>query len=523
MVADPLLIEIDNVIGHVQMILFQSGLQTNPMRLSTILPMKKTFALVLSMIFIGTALAIPAFGAVKAGASCTKAGSTSTSAGKTFTCVKSGKKLLWDKGVTIAKPASQPSVSPSPTPEQSGSGVSPVTFLNSPEPLNNCRVPDARKTKMNVPQAITYPVTSGMQPVTIPNTGAINVAIIPIDFSDVPGTQSPASIIDPEIAQSKKWIEQFSNGKSTYNFQTTNKWIRAAKASNFYIWTHPGHSGNPISGSIGGPERSAVAIATELMQSAEKDFDYRNLNIVFFVYPKNVVNIYDAVTQFGPVQTNIGTVNIQINATGAWLYQSNFPIWAWFIHENMHPTGLAGHAPNDGSTFNIMTNQAGASLVLDTWDQATLDWQAENEIYCVSKENLTMIDIPIQSLESLSTIGTKAIFLKLSPQEVLVIESRKYDYWSQGWNGYPGLPKDFHGLLVYLVNTSVDMNRVESTGGFAVYQTDPNLDNGIYRGPYSPEFKLNSVIKEGQVMQSSGISIKLLKAGETDIVRISKN
>ena len=79
--------------------------------------MKKTLVLVVSIAFAGTSLTIPAVGAVKAGASCTKAGATSTAAGKKFTCVKSGKKLSWNKGVAITKPT------PSPTPTSNEPGV----------------------------------------------------------------------------------------------------------------------------------------------------------------------------------------------------------------------------------------------------------------------------------------------------------------------------------------------------------------------------------------------------------------
>jgi hypothetical protein len=43
-----------------------------------------------------------AVAAVKAGSACTKLGATSTNGGKKYTCVKSGKKLVWDKGVTAA-------------------------------------------------------------------------------------------------------------------------------------------------------------------------------------------------------------------------------------------------------------------------------------------------------------------------------------------------------------------------------------------------------------------------------------
>jgi hypothetical protein len=47
----------------------------------------------------------------KAGAKCTKAGTTATAAGKKFTCIKSGTKLVWNKGVVV-KAAPKPEASP---------------------------------------------------------------------------------------------------------------------------------------------------------------------------------------------------------------------------------------------------------------------------------------------------------------------------------------------------------------------------------------------------------------------------
>jgi hypothetical protein len=65
---------------------------------------------------------IPAQAAVKAGASCSRAGVQSVASGKTFTCVKSGKKFVWNKGVVVTKPApvstpdATPKITPTPTP-----------------------------------------------------------------------------------------------------------------------------------------------------------------------------------------------------------------------------------------------------------------------------------------------------------------------------------------------------------------------------------------------------------------------
>lgn len=53
----------------------------------------------------------------KSGAVCPKLNSTKVFEGKKFTCKKSGKKLLWDKGVVVVKP--KPTATPTPTPTAS--------------------------------------------------------------------------------------------------------------------------------------------------------------------------------------------------------------------------------------------------------------------------------------------------------------------------------------------------------------------------------------------------------------------
>ena len=74
------------------------------------------FALGLSLAVILTGTQTVATAAVKAGQSCSKAGATSTSKGIKYTCIKSGKKLVWNKGVKVV-PVVKPTPTPSPTPE----------------------------------------------------------------------------------------------------------------------------------------------------------------------------------------------------------------------------------------------------------------------------------------------------------------------------------------------------------------------------------------------------------------------
>jgi len=61
---------------------------------------RKVLTLLLALTLLG---ATPVHALTKAGAKCSKAGATSTSAGKKYTCIKSGKNLVWNKGVTVKK------------------------------------------------------------------------------------------------------------------------------------------------------------------------------------------------------------------------------------------------------------------------------------------------------------------------------------------------------------------------------------------------------------------------------------
>jgi hypothetical protein len=61
---------------------------------------KKLISSLTALSLIALSPQISANAATKAGGACTKAGITSVVSGKTFTCIKSGKKLVWDKGIT---------------------------------------------------------------------------------------------------------------------------------------------------------------------------------------------------------------------------------------------------------------------------------------------------------------------------------------------------------------------------------------------------------------------------------------
>ncbi|MEY3103597.1 MAG: hypothetical protein RL256_619 [Actinomycetota bacterium] len=113
----------------------------------------RVLTLVLALIFSASAaIAAPN---PKAGGSCSKVGSTKTFKGKKFTCIKSGKKLVWNKGertgfgsfepggsysAPTATASPIPSVIPSPTPTPSSTSTAAPVPSPSPTPTKTLSV-----------------------------------------------------------------------------------------------------------------------------------------------------------------------------------------------------------------------------------------------------------------------------------------------------------------------------------------------------------------------------------------------
>ncbi len=97
---------------------------------------RKYFGLALLSLIIAVGSSSWASAVVKAGQSCTKAGISSTYKGVKYTCIKSGKKLVWNKGVKVipvAKPTTpsipSPQVTPTSIPSPIESPVAPVVTV----------------------------------------------------------------------------------------------------------------------------------------------------------------------------------------------------------------------------------------------------------------------------------------------------------------------------------------------------------------------------------------------------------
>ena len=114
-----------------------------------------------------------------AGSKCTKAGATATSAGKKYTCIKSGKNLVWDKGVAI------PAVTKAPVVEaknllSTDSRIMPTSGLT---PLSVCKTVD--KTPDYVENGLILHKNGFPRPTqSASGKKSAKALVIPLSFTD---------------------------------------------------------------------------------------------------------------------------------------------------------------------------------------------------------------------------------------------------------------------------------------------------------------------------------------------------
>ncbi len=94
--------------------------------------MRRFAAIAAVGVILGIVLAPISSAAIKPGSACKKAGVSTVDSGRKYTCVKQGKKFVWDKGVVVkANPSKVPAPVPTSTPTPTASGPAvPTSFAD---------------------------------------------------------------------------------------------------------------------------------------------------------------------------------------------------------------------------------------------------------------------------------------------------------------------------------------------------------------------------------------------------------
>ena len=411
---------------------------------------------------IATALSLallastPAFSAVKAGATCKKIGTTKVSKGKTYTCIKSGKKMVWNKGVAIksATPTPTPvsSISPTPTPVSSISPTpTPTPFQDNyrsfESNLETCRLKETKN--ITGAGAKGFPIRS-----KVPHLGEVKIAIIPVDFSNAPGIGNPGKMFDDDIRTLKEWSNFFSRAKMTYKAELVSKeWIRAPKGAEWYVCDFC------QKGATTSQQPMEVALQ-ELIDLADRNYDFTGTDFVYFAFPLKAESQFGTSLYFHRVniRTNEGeqTVSVygEMGGSSPGYSADRSEIWQHIAHEILHFQGFIGHGPYAGQ--GIMSDEFGPSQAVTSWEAFLADWFSEEEIICIEQKNILQ---PIYvSLSTLDSMGDShlSLMLKINEEELLIVERRgdgKYSDFSRADN-WQGIFKNLKNFTAYVVNVN---------------------------------------------------------------------
>ena len=475
-----------------------------------------------------------AIAAVKAGDACKKVGTTATAGGKKYTCIKSGKKLVWNKGVAIAKPVpaatptSTPTPAPSPTPEvtstptptptptptsspfveggscekmgkqgNDSSGLlecrkivgnkltyiritnnfEPVVNPVSPDPLTTCQLSDKRTTKLWQRPGIAYP------PMPIGDfrpTGNFKIIVAGFDFSDAVGTTKPSTYWDPDLAVVDDWIKWYSNDKVKYSFVKVDKWLRAPRLATAY----ENDSEAPKTGASTTLSAAGVTDAektSEFLSLLEKEVALTNVDAVWIYHPPTVEGKLTGQWYSRDVNyqsAKYGKITAALFAIGGDTWHSMRTRTGYLLHEMMHSHGIFGHYIKTPWRIGIMSTADSWTTALLSWDAIAQGWMNPEDLYCVEKSKLTSVDLKLVPLER-EQKGNRVAMVKLNDHQVLMVESHRKDKWSDG------LAPGFTGVMVTLIDTTKNTTW-DNPEGFANPSSIATALKipGVNHGPY---------------------------------------
>jgi len=421
--------------------------------------------------------------AAKAGATCKKEGQISTSSGKKYTCVMKGKKLLWNKGVTLKK------VTPTVINYE-------LTDASKFANLNACKL----STNLKGDGHYGFPRSEN----AIPTLGEHKSIALFVYFDDLPFEQRQFDEWkNNQIPTFEKYVAAMSYGKLKYKIDIFEKPIRISKSVLTYN-LDTAHDA-PMK-----PNANAGGLISDAVFAVDSEIDFSNYEFI------NVITPWTRLIGFE------GSLGVNLKADGKQFNFASFgPIREylddpkkkiWLLHEAGHMMGLI-HQFNTrdvwGSTgfpiWSAMANGASQAPEFMAWERFLLGWLSAEQVRCIENFDQGVFTSKLSPLSAVAN-DAKTILIKLDGSKILVIESRRSSSLSF-------LSKEEEGVLVY----TIDVN-IRSNDGSAnlVFNTPKIRQSTIGDG-------LVGTLESGEIVTSGGIKVEILSSDASgDIVRVSK-
>ena len=406
--------------------------------------MKKRTTLTLSAFLLLSLVAPVQAATPKAGAKCTKAGSTATASGKKFTCIKSGKNLVWNKGVAIKAAAPKPSSTPETKTEvknllASDSRIAPTSVLTS---IATCKTvditPDYRESGLRHRNGFPRPPEA----ITGKKTGKI--LVIPMSFVDIPFYAEKVlrgQVMSSDVELLNEVIPRVKEGFKTASSGRFELIIDVLPKSEW--WTFDIE--NPLSGVWGTDNISRIL---ELIRKYKSDFVFDGYDSYVFLTGNGTMTSQGLGTAQGDLAIKVensktGTFNAMYIAGGLqqatlWVHElghSFFGLEDLYLFSEVF-SGSSSNRSELGVPmgWDLMASSNRGGLL--EWNKFLMGWIEDSEVRCLTDQKSSVHYLS----DADNTRDPKLLTINLSPGVTLAAEVRIGS----------GVEK---GLLLYIINT----------------------------------------------------------------------
>ena len=398
----------------------------------------------------------------KAGGMCSKKGLTQNYNNKKYTCITSGKKLVWDKGVAIkpatptAKPTPTPtpttspsvSQSPSPTPNTSGSQnklyLDPrITNLKELSDVNICKTIDLSNNQTFVRNGFPRDQSNAFGKTNV------NILMLPLVYSDVNWTNQQVSEWKKTTEKSALFYNKMSYGRITMNFtfldqkewpvfKTKSPWAEILSPTSLINDTDFQAISN----------RKQAALEQVLLASSNKiDFDTYDTIVVISDAGAEAWGGTALKTSHGVAHNFVNLMgNALINGEDLLSHElghSVFGLEDLYLQErsNFRPSiffnqgDLSAGAPGN---WDLMASGYGYQATFMGWNRLLMGFLRDSEIRCIYNQNST-----IHFLNNITNSeGSKLGLINIQPGVTVAFESRS-------------ISKTNSGVLLYLIDSTI--------------------------------------------------------------------
>lgn len=420
-------------------------------------------------------------------------------------CLKNGKVYRWaTKNNTLPSKEQISKGQPSAAPN---SGL--LTYSPPTQPAANidlCKIRENNNNRRGMPTQLA----AGFPSVTIAQkTGTVKWALIPLDFSDLPGEENFRTRIDEQMKLTSDWFATVSEGKFKVEWVVQDKWVRLPNPTNNYTIDRSDNLDRVPNG---------IKLWNDAMRESDKVFDFTGIQTVNFILPKGHSFINETSQGFPWDQavkdlvTNEGSVS-SYSIPGKLFDQPGRQYWSYFAHEFGHAMGIphvgSSRDPNPFLGLDLMSNQEGESRELSGWLRFVAGWLSDDKVYCQEFGTLNSVEVSLIPLSD-SASGIKMVVIPVSQTKAVVVESRRETKFSCV------MPSKRNGVLVYTYDATLshgqDFLKPVAPEGRGIEYSSNCLVVGYP----------NPILYKGQKVTIEGVTIEVIDSLNLDKVKLSK-